>query len=86
MAGGKAFKKVRGQKRHQIKNKRSRLRNPCSLIGEAVTTSGILLLLLLILLLIFPRSLTDRYAVSREELTTRNPNHCFWKRECDANA
>ncbi len=80
VAGGKTFKKVRAQKRHETNNKRSFLWNPCSLIGQAVTTSGILLLLL------FPQSLTDRYAVSREELTTRNPNHCFWKTECDENA
>jgi hypothetical protein len=56
VAGGKDFKKVRGQKSQQTNNKRSPLRNPCSLIGEAVTTSGILLLLLLL----FPQSLTDR--------------------------
>jgi hypothetical protein len=36
VAGGKAFKKVRGQKSQQTNNKRSPLRNPCSLIGEAV--------------------------------------------------
>lgn len=78
VAGGKAFKKVRGQKRQQTNNKRSGLRNPCSLTGEAATTSGTLFL--------FPQSHADRHAVSREELTTRNPNHCFWNSECDENA
>jgi hypothetical protein len=41
VGGVKAFKKVRGQNRQQTNDKRSALGNPCSLIGEAVATSGI---------------------------------------------
>jgi hypothetical protein len=78
VAGGKAFKKVRGQERQQTNNKRSVLTNPCSLIGEAVTTSGILLLL-------FFFYFHNRLQIDTP-LTTRNPNHCVCKSECNENA
>jgi hypothetical protein len=78
VAGGKAFKKVRGQGRQQTNNKRSVLTNPCSLIGEAVTTSGILLLL-------FFFYFHNRLQIDTP-LTTRNPNHCVCKSECNENA